>query len=115
MRHRLFLFAIPWVLVLIAAPEFLDNVYSSRLPTPFGLPVFGVALAIFYSAPWVGAALIVIGVVKRVSRAAIHGGITCLLSLAILVYADTIPPKRFYAAALVPVDEELANEVVPSA
>ena len=103
------------MLVLIAAPEFLGNIYSLRLPPPFGLPVFGISLAILYSAPWVGVALVVVGVVKRVSRVAIHGGVASLLSLGILVYANTIPPKRFYAAALVLVDEELANELVPSA
>ena len=115
MRYRAFLPAVPWVLVLIAAPEFLGNVYSLRLPDPFGLPIFAVSLATFYLAPWVGAILVVIGIVKRISRMAIHGGVTCLLSLAILVYADTIAPKRFYAAGLVPVDGELANELVPSA
>ena len=114
MRYRAFLPAIPWVLVLIAAPDFLYNVYSLRLPAAFGLPVFAISLAIFYSAPWVGVALVAIGVAKRASRIAIHGAVTCLLSVAILLYADTIPPQRFYAVRVL-IDKELANELVPSA
>ena len=114
MRYRPFLPAISWALVLIAAPEFLYNSYSLRLPPPFDPAVFTVCFAILYSAPWVGMLLVVIGIVRRVSRTAIHGGVTCLLSLAIFVYADTIPAKRFYAVRVL-VDEELASELVPSA
>jgi hypothetical protein len=105
MRNRPFLFAMPWVLVLIAAPEFLGNVYSLHLPPTLDarLPVFGICIAIVYAAPVVGIVLVVAGLVRRLSLMAIHGGVTCLLSLGILVYANTIPPKRFYAAHLISV------------
>jgi hypothetical protein len=97
MRYRPFLFAIPWVLVLIVAPEVLGEVYSLRLrPTEARLWVLDISMTIIYSAPALGMALAVIGLVKRAPPMAIHGVVTCLLSLGILVCADSIPPKRFY-------------------
>jgi hypothetical protein len=97
MRYRPFLFAIPWVLVLIAAPEFLYNAYSLQLPPDFDIraPVFGISIAIVCVAPVVGIVMVVIGLVKRISRPAIHGAVTCLLSLGMWLYADTIPPEAF--------------------
>ena len=97
MRYRTFLFAIPWVLVLIATPEVLGDFYSLHLPPDVRLPVFNICMAIIYSAPVVGIVLGVTGLVTRIAPMAIHGGVTCLLSLGILMYADTIPPRRFYA------------------
>ena len=102
MRHRPFLFAIPWVLALIAAPEFLYNAYSLQLSPTLDVraPVFVISVAIVFAAPVVGIVFVVIGLVKRFLPMTIHGCVACLLSVGIFVYANTIPPKRFYAADL---------------
>ena len=74
--------------------------------------IFGISIAIVFAAPVVGIVFVVIGLAKRFSPMTIHGGVACLLSLGIFVYADTISPKRFYAVALNSAGQSLSSGLV---
>lgn len=99
MRNRPFLFSLPWALVLLATPEFLFNAYSLRLPPSanFGLALFGLSIAVVFVGAAAGLVFAILGVVRRVRPLMVHGIVAVVLCLAVMLYANSIPPKRYFA------------------
>ena len=99
MRIRPFLLSLPWVALLVVIPEFLFNAYSTHLPLGdnAAFALFSLSIALVLVGPAAGLGLAIIGLVKRSRPMIVHGIAAVVLGLAVLLYANSIPPKRYFA------------------
>ena len=99
MQYRPLMATFPWVLVLLGSPIFLGVTNAIYLPMPenllYGFYVLSVGAILL--GVGLGFALTVVGLINQVRPVVIHGAAGVLLGVALMLYADSIPTKRYYS------------------